>query len=410
MKDIVAPFLATSGTQSNSTFVRYLFSSAVADAILPIFYIFIPVFAVTLGANAIEIGLVGGAAYATYSFMPFIMGHFSDRRGSRKFFILSSFVILGLVSLSYSLVQDPVSLIIMRVFEGVGWAMLWPAIEAAVTESSVRDSKRSLRIFNYTWSLGAALGPGIGTLLVTLYSYRFAFFTSSVLFLILIALNGVALFRERAPFAVNEKMKVSLLGSMRSMLLSEDKERNFRVWTSLATTSLSAVTSGVFFTFFGPYATSIGVSVLIVGLIATTYGFVRFFTYLALTRELLFSQIFDSSRRNKTVIMFASLASFSGVLILVKDPTSLVYFISFTLFAIGYSIVYSISQTTLIAETKPELKGAGAGLFESSIGLGAALGPVIAGAISSSSLLFAFMVPTGGLVFVLVLLFLLRVT
>lgn len=402
--------MATSDIRSNSTFMRYLFSSAVADAILPIFYIFIPVFAVKLGANALEIGLVGGAAYATYSFMPFIMGHFSDRRGSRKFFILSSFVILALVSLSYSLVQDPVSLIIMRVFEGVGWAMLWPAIEAAVTETSVRDSKRSLTIFNYTWSLGAALGPGIGTLLVTLYSYRFAFFTSGVLFLILIALNGVALFRERAPFVVNEKTsRTSLHSSMRSMLLSEDKERNFRVWTSLAATALSAVTSGVFFTFFGPYATSIGVSVLLVGLITTTYGFVRFFTYVALARESFFSQIFDSSRRNRTVIMFASLASFSGVLILLKDPTSLVYFISFTLFAIGYSIVYSISQTTLIAETKPELKGAGAGLFESSIGLGAALGPIIAGAISSSSLLFAFIVPLGGLVFVLVLLSLLRV-
>ena len=51
---------------SNSRFASYLFSSGLANAILPIFYIFLPIFAARLGANALEIGMVGGAAYAVY--------------------------------------------------------------------------------------------------------------------------------------------------------------------------------------------------------------------------------------------------------------------------------------------------------------------------------------------------------
>jgi len=65
-------------------YLSLLLSSAVADAVLPIFYIFIPIFAVKLGANALELGLVGGVSYGVYSFMPFVMGHFSDRAGGKK--------------------------------------------------------------------------------------------------------------------------------------------------------------------------------------------------------------------------------------------------------------------------------------------------------------------------------------
>ena len=113
----------------------------------PVFYIFLPLFAVTLGANTLELGLVGGTSYAVYSFMPFVMGHISDRRGSRKFFIITSLVILCVVSLLYAASNDPVSLIVVRVFEGVGWAMLWPAMEAAIVEDSARDPEEFPRDF-----------------------------------------------------------------------------------------------------------------------------------------------------------------------------------------------------------------------------------------------------------------------
>lgn len=393
--------------------VSYLFSSALAGVIFPIFYIFVPIFAVRLGANALELGLVGGSSYAVYSFMPFVMGHFSDRRGLRQFFIFSSFLILSVVSLLYSVSTNPVSLIAVRIFEGIGWAMLWPAIEAAVTEDTLRDSKSSLAIFNYTWSGGAALGPVIGTLLVTAYSYRFAFFASGLLFAVPIFLNGVVFLKERrAPSAKihsddtqPDLVKQSTLSfSVREILLSSDPRRNFQVWTALVTMALSTMTSAVFFTFFGPYASSLGITVLVIGEVTTMFGVVRLFVYFALAKQSLRHIAFDIANRNRNIIAFTCLASLSPLLLFVRDTTATVYFTAFGLFAIGFSMVYAISQATLIAETPIKQRGAGAGLFESSLGLGGLVGPTIAGTISSGSLANAFIVPVAGLAPVLLLL------
>lgn len=386
--------------------VGYLFSSALANVIFPIFFIFVPIFAVTLGASALELGLVGGSAYAVYSFMPFIMGHFSDRRGLRQFFIFSSFLILSAVSLLYSVSTNPISLIAVRIFEGIGWAMLWPAIEAAITEDTSRDSKSSLAIFNYTWSGGAALGPVIGTLLVTAYSYRFAFFVSGLLFVIPILINGAAFLKERhdPPAKTYSDDRPTFSFSIREILLSSDRGRNFQVWTALVAMALSTMTSAIFFTFFGPYASSLGITVLVIGEVTTTFGAVRLFVYFALAKQSLRHGALDAVSRVRNIVAFTCLASLSTLLLFVRDLTATVYFAAFGLFAIGYSMVYAICQATLIAETPVQQRGAGAGLFESSLGIGGLIGPTVAGTISSGSLANAFIVPVVGLALVLLIL------
>lgn len=402
--------------RSDYQIASYLFSSALADAISPIFNIFIPLFAVELGASALELGLVGGASYAVYSFMPFIMGRFSDRSGSRKFFILSSLLMLCAVSVLYSASTGPISIIVVRVFEGIGWAMLWPAMEAAITESTTRDSSSALAVFNYVWSGGAALGPAIGTLLVTTYSYRSAFLGCGLLFAIPALLNGAAFLKGRRVPSPSSNFDGSrsrqegfptLFSSARAMLVSRDGRRNFRVWTSFITMSLSAMASGILFTFFGPYATSLGVTVPVVGAVTTSFGVVRFAVYVALARGSLRQRLLVVENRSRNLVVLASLAALSTLLLLVRDPTAVFYFLSFTLFAAGFSLVYTLSQTTLIAETMPEQRGAGAGLFECSIGLGGMVGPIIAGSVSSSSLGLAFGVPVAGLAVTLGLLFVL---
>ncbi len=399
---------------NNTQFISYIFSSAVANAVLPVFYIFIPLFAVAIHANALELGLVGGTSYAVYSFMPFIMGHFSDRSGSRKFFILTSFILLCLVSFLYSLTTSPITLILIRLVEGTGWAMLWPAIEAAITEDPFREPRKSLSIFNYTWSGGAMFGPLIGTFLVTVYSYRFAFIVSGVFFAILISVNSWMMITQRPHFSpskienLENEVHVSLLHSIRQVLLPSDEKKGFRIWTCLVTTCLSALTSSVFFTFFGPYATkTVGLGLVLVGVITTTYGVVRFLTYILFAKQSLRDRFFDQGNRVRNTLSFAALASLSTLILMIKDQTGALYFLAFALFAIGYSVVYAISQVTLIAESTKEHIGAGAGLFESSIGIGGLVGPIVAGAISSGTLTVSFVVPAAGLgVALLLLLFL----
>ena len=395
-----------------SKLASYLFTSALANAILPIFSIFLPLFAAELGASPLELGLVGGAAYAVYSFMPFVMGHFSDRSGSRKFFILSSLALLVVVSFLYSASADPVAVVIVRIFEGIGWATLWPAIEAAVTEDTPRDSKSSLAIFNYSWSAGAAAGPGLGTLLVTTLSYRETFLVCSALFVVPLAANTLAFLVEggRRPAVEPDVEKPSgarpgLRSSIREIFFTADRERNFRVWTSFITAGLSALTGAVFYTFFGPYAASIGVSVVTIGAATSTLGAVRFVVYLALANRALRNWLLATGRRNRNALAFTSLATLSGLFLLVRDPTAATYFLAFGLLGLGSSLAYAISQATIIGDTPTRVRGAGAGLFESSLGIGGTLGPIVAGAVSSGSLTTAFTVPVAGLGLSLLLLY-----
>ena len=386
---------------SDSKLVVYLVSSALANAVIPIFYVFLPLFAASLGANALELGLVGGTSYAVYSFMPFVMGHFSDRRGSRKFFILTSFLVLCTVSFIYSVSSSAVTIIVVRIFEGVGWAMLWPAMEAAITEESARDPKGTLAIFNYTWSAGAAVGPVLGTLLVTVFSYRAAFQTSAALLAVPILLNGVAFLREGKVRPLDDTVsarpspvgQLTLSSSIRGVFSSGGEKRGFLVWSSFVLMVLSTATSAILFTFFGPYATSIGMTIVLVGAVTTAFAVVRLITYVALARRSLRQRVLDDKVRVRNLVAFASVGSLSSLLLFVRDATGAVYFLAFILFGIGYSAVYGLSQTTLIAETASERRGAGAGLFESSIGVGGVIGPIVAGAVSSGSLSTAFAVP-----------------
>ncbi len=378
-------------------FGLHLFSSFLGNLVLPIFYIFLPLFAVKIGAGPLEVGLVGGVANGVYAFMPFVMGHFSDRRGSRMFFIASSFAVLTIVSLSYSLVVRPATLIVLRVFEGIGWAMLWPALEAGITADASRDSRRSLSIFNLTWSAGACAGPAVGTALIVLGSYHLAFQATAGVLAICLAANLYSLAKNRTSNAA-EQAHPPMSQAVREVFSGKNPPRAFQVRFSVAAIALSSVSSGVLFTFFGPYAKNLGISLTVIGTITFAYGVARLATYFATTRTTVRNRLL--THRNMATLLALIIVSLSSLLLLFRDSTTILYFVSFGLVAFAYSVIYAIGQVTMIAEASPSQMGAGAGVFESSIGLGAAVGPIIGGAISGPSFALAFLVPPAGLLVV----------
>lgn len=379
-------------------FKKYLISSFIANLILPIFYLFLPLLAYKLGASILEIGLVGGAANAVYSFMPFIMGHYSDRGGARKIFIASSFAILVVVSLLYVVISNPVAIIVTRIFEGIGWAMLWPAIEAAISIDIAGDSRRSLSIFNLTWSAAAAVGPLFGSVLVFLVSIRFAFITTSFIVLGTLLVNLYSINKRTANSSSATRVDVAT-----QILSNEMPTTHVRASFYLTSTALAAVSSGVLFTFFSPFARSIGISVLLIGVITFVYGFFRFLVYVLTTREGFRTFLLKPSERVRNVIIALIIMSVSSLLIIFRDTSGLIYIASYAVIGAGYSVVYAISQVALVAEATPSKAGRGAGLFESSIGVGASLGPIAAGIISGGSLTTPFLVPSLSLLLILVI-------
>ncbi|MBI3023709.1 MAG: hypothetical protein HYY68_08335, partial [Thaumarchaeota archaeon] len=51
----------------SGNFRLYLFDTFVGNAMIPVFNIFLPILAIQIGADALQVGLVGGTANAVYA-------------------------------------------------------------------------------------------------------------------------------------------------------------------------------------------------------------------------------------------------------------------------------------------------------------------------------------------------------
>ena len=387
-----------------------MFSAFSGNVVLPIFSLFVPLLALRLGASVFEIGLVGGASNAVYSFMPFITGRFSDRKQLGKLFIISSFVLLTVVSISYILIAQPVYLIVARVFEGIGWAMLWPALTAEIGKNlEPAEAKRVFSIYNITWSGAAALGPLLGSALIFFTSIQYAFLGTVFILLVSASVNiypilvkGRAAIEGKYPASSKLVHPKTIQAAGQHQLASGNPPLGLAFYMTSCT--LSAVASGVLFTFFAPYARFIGLSILAVGGITFVFGLGRFLTYVLTVNESVRHVLLRNDRRVTNMIIALSFTTATSLVMLLRDPSGISYFIAYALSGAGMSIVYGISQAGMIAEAPKANYGRNAGMFESSIGLGASTGPILAGAISGNSIFLPFIVPFLGLILYLVLL------
>jgi MFS family permease len=373
----------------SSEFKRDLVSSFNADLILPLYSVFLPLLAYTLKASVFEIGVVGGAANAVYCFMPFVIGRFSDKQSVRRFFVTSSFAILSIVSISYVFVQSPSALIVARVFEGIGWAMLWPAIESAIRDST-SDAKRALSVFNFVWSGAAAVGPLLGAALVFISTIRDALIVTSAVMIATLVLNAIP--------SANRRGELSFASTRESSKPSHGDARLGRRFY-MSSTVLAAVSSGVLYTFAS--SKSINVSILVIGVATFMFGFARFLVYVLTVRERFRSLMLDSKNRARNVVVSLAVLSLSSLLVLVHDPSGVTYVVAYGIAGVGYSVVYTVSQAAMIAEAHPDRVGRSAGMFESSIGIGQFFGPVaggVGGLITGNSFSTPFLVPSMGLV------------
>ena len=84
----------------------------------------------------------------------------------------------------------------------------------------------------------------------------------------------------------------------------------------------------------------------------------------------------------------------SSLLMVLHSSSGEIYFLSIAIMGLSYSFVYYVAMVGLLAETRRERMGAGAGIFENSIGMGSFVGPVIAGSVAGNSLTIPFIVPS----------------
>ncbi|MGA2663545.1 MAG: MFS transporter [Nitrososphaerales archaeon] len=396
-----------------SNFAALLFSTVAGDLIAPIFALYLPLYALQLGADPLEIGLVGGVSWASYSFAPYLIGRYSDRVRMRKAFIVVSLVMLTFCSFTYVLVESPVQLIALRLVEGVAWSILWPVMDVAISEDASWESTKALSIYNAVWSTAGAIGPLLGGSLILLFagSIRDVFLVTALLTAASVVVM-VLFFREgsrpaapvEGPADGAEAPTVEVRRGRRPGRRARDL-----FWVFVLGMIMISSVRGVLFTFYPPLAQSQGVSIAVIALIGFTFGAGRAVVFVLSTRDEIRGFILDDRNVERVLLAALGLSAIGGVLPLAGDRSGAIGFLAFGVVAFSGSFLVSASQANFISRAEPHKRGAGAGIFESTIGIGLAISPILAGLFSGGSLSLPFLVvPVEFAISVPVFLYLLR--
>lgn len=107
-----------------------------------------PIFAESLGATGIWLGIIfSGFSISRVLFMPLI-GRLSDRRG-RKRFITAGLLLYAVLSLLYPAAGSVYTLVAVRLIHGFASAMVFPIAMAYVAEVSSKGSEgKTMGTFN----------------------------------------------------------------------------------------------------------------------------------------------------------------------------------------------------------------------------------------------------------------------
>ncbi|MBU2530781.1 MAG: MFS transporter [Elusimicrobia bacterium] len=159
-----------------------LFISAFASMLgMGIIVPLMPVYAKTLSASGIWLGLIfSGFSLSRLIFMP-LMGKMSDKKGRKKF-ICTGLFLYSLLTLGYVFANSVFSLIWIRILHGFASAMTVPIIMAYVGDIAPKGREgRFMGYFNVSFFMGMGIGPFIGGILNDFFGMASAFYTVSLL-------------------------------------------------------------------------------------------------------------------------------------------------------------------------------------------------------------------------------------
>jgi len=302
-------------------------------------------------ANELELGIIGTLVALPYVFAPFIFGRMSDRIGRRPL-ILSGILLYLLTSFLYVVSTSLEQIAILRILEGISFSMVWPSTEAFVGDISRCVSRnRAVGLYSVSWSSGYMLGSMIMGLMVYFIDLTYLFFLVGFMMV-----AGVGAFFS-LKISNSDPEEISSARPSRSLILVVSYVMLIWGFSILS-----------FFSLFPSYATKNGISPSMIGYLIGTVGMVRTLVFFFFSRAISFvgSATMPVGMALLSLSMFISWAS----------PSEIGLFASASILGLSLGLLYSHSLVLMLSLPS---RGLYAGIFESSIGLGELLGPIIMG-------------------------------
>jgi MFS family permease len=155
----------------------------------------LPLFVKSMGGSADIVGLIAAISPLAGILFSFPVGLVADRLGKKRLLVAASIVFVTAPAL-YVFVTDPLWLIPIRFFHGIGTAILGP-VASAIILAEYRDSKgEKLGIYSSATLVGRSLAPLVGGSLISLFvplqgawNYRIVYAAAFVLSLPVLVLS-----------------------------------------------------------------------------------------------------------------------------------------------------------------------------------------------------------------------------
>jgi hypothetical protein len=317
--------------------------SALAQFPLSLIRFFLPIYASDFGANNFELGLMGASYGITYIALAAYFGRFVEKVGHR-FMIFLGLLFYALIVLCYIFVHRPYLFVIGRAGEAVSMALVWPSIE--VSSKISKNAKISVLAYTVSWSIAASFAPYVGSFLAKPYFYEFL-----VASLVSIIGGFVSLFLPKIQ-AVNIIVEKKNFSTMSDIVIPIF----LYGFNSSVISSFYPVFGKILFGINGSgLIMTIAGSFMVIAFIFSAFVKINYFKLLiaGLTLQIMFLNIFLFRS------FFVQLVSIS-----------LIYF--------GLGLVYYIILFNIINTFSLNV-GIKTGIFESSIGAGFTIGPLISG-------------------------------
>ncbi len=326
---------------------------------------FLPVYAHELGATGLYIGFMFGVfPLSRTAFLPYF-GKISDRKG-RKPFITTGLLAYFLVSLGYIFSKSVELFILIRFFQGIASAMIFPVALAYIAEiTPERKEGFIMGLFNVSLYGGLSVGPVIGGMIKDSFGIQISFLSMGLFnfaaFLLCIILlpprkEEDPHSRVEAPLNYRTLMKDRYIGGLFIFRLAYTTCIGI-VWTFLPLFGHSE---------FNLSSSLIGIllmlGVLTTGLLQTPMGFL-------------------ADRFNKRMLIaIGGLVAGGAIFSFVKVQSLLGLLLANTFFGIGGGIaIPSVMAMTVILGRRTHSMGSIMGLLTMGHSLGMLLGPILAG-------------------------------
>jgi MFS family permease len=325
----------------------------------------VPIFAKNeIGASYTDLGLIGLANFVPYMFIPVFVGMLVQRFNAGKLLCFGIGINTASVFL-LSLARSVPEVMILRAMTGVAHAFFWPPAETIISNvSEGRSRVKNISKFTGFFVAGFMIGPLVGTVLLQGLdvSYRVLFeiatfvMASSMIFALQITKKQMH--RKNTDFSFGALKQVTKFPTIIMILI------------------YCASSFGMILTIYPAFLNDRNFTATEIEILFFVFGASRVFT-LGLTEKL---------ANHTSITLIASIISISAGLVISFVSHSILQFsVAMVLMGFGFSIIFPLTLEIILRKTPKETQGVTIGVYETTFGIGWAIGPLAAGLISQFS-------------------------